>query len=135
MMLTLVIPFCFMIFMSASMSRVWSFYNMLQLASNQRNFLTLSIPSNSYFVIELLQNITFFSVLQEENVKNWLEKNIFSRAKILQEIMVEQGPLVSGISVLVISLVLIKIALKFKKTKEAALALKNKLMWSSLLRG
>ena len=29
MLLTLVIPFLFMIFMSASMSRVWSFYNML----------------------------------------------------------------------------------------------------------
>ena len=53
----------------------------------------------------------------------------------MQEIMVEQGPLVSGISVLVVSLVVIKIALKFEKTRQVALAVKNKLMWSSLLRG
>ena len=108
---------------------------MLQLASNHRNFLTLRIPSNSYFIIQLLQNITFFSVLQEENVKNWLETNVFSKARIVQELMVEQGPLVTGISLLLISLIVIKIALKFEKTRKAALAIKNKLMWSSLLRG
>ena len=38
MLLTLIIPFCFMLFMSASMDRVWSFYNMLQLSTNIMNY-------------------------------------------------------------------------------------------------
>ena len=37
MILTLVIPFLFMVFMSMSMDRVWSFYLMLQIISNLMN--------------------------------------------------------------------------------------------------
>ena len=37
MIFTLIIPFCFMIFMSVSMDRVWSMYLMLQITSNLMN--------------------------------------------------------------------------------------------------
>ena len=37
MILTLVVPFLFMVFMSMSMDRVWSFYLMLQIISNLMN--------------------------------------------------------------------------------------------------
>ena len=65
---TLVVPFCFMIFMRASMGRVWSFYNMLQLASNIKNYSTLYVPSNALFILNVLENTTFFKITSQENV-------------------------------------------------------------------
>jgi hypothetical protein len=65
MIMTLVIPLCFMVFMSASLDRVWSLYNMLQILSNMKNMLTMSIPANAYLIITVIKNISFFSVLQE----------------------------------------------------------------------
>ena len=47
MIVTLVIPFGFMLFMSMSMNRVWSLYLMMQLASNLNNFGTLILPANA----------------------------------------------------------------------------------------
>jgi len=38
MIFTLIVPFCFMLFMSCSMDRVWGLYNMLQVQSNIPNF-------------------------------------------------------------------------------------------------
>ena len=62
---TLLVPFCFMVFMKASMNRVWSFYNMLQLASNIKNYSTLYIPSNAHFILELVENTTFFKITSQ----------------------------------------------------------------------
>ena len=60
---SLIIPFLFMVFMSASMNRVWALYNLLQLISNLKNYLTLSIPGNAFFIIVIVSNISQFSIL------------------------------------------------------------------------
>ena len=45
MILTLIIPFAFMVFMSVSMDSVWSMYLMMQLVSNLTE-LILNLPGN-----------------------------------------------------------------------------------------
>ena len=50
MLLTLIIPFAFMVFMSASMDSVWSMYLMIQILSNLMNF-RIKIPGNAMFVM------------------------------------------------------------------------------------
>ena len=72
MLFTLIVPFCFMVFMSVSMNRVWALYNMLQIMSNLKNYMMLIIPANAFFVIKVIMNVAFFSVLQEDNVQNFL---------------------------------------------------------------
>ena len=46
MLLTLIIPLGFQIFMSIGMNRVWSLYLMLQVACNIENIHSLIIPAN-----------------------------------------------------------------------------------------
>ena len=50
MILTLVIPFIFMVFMSVSMNRVWSLYLMLQIISNLMN-IKLQRPGNAEYIM------------------------------------------------------------------------------------
>ena len=50
MLLTLIIPFAFMVFMSASMDSVWSMYLMVQILSNLMN-MSIKIPGNAMFII------------------------------------------------------------------------------------
>jgi hypothetical protein len=83
MLVTLIIPFCFMVFMSASMNRVWAMYNMMQILSNFLNYLTLSIPANADFILNVVKNISFFSMLSEENVQNFLETKVFKKMETL----------------------------------------------------
>jgi hypothetical protein len=47
MLITLIIPFCFMIFMSVSMNRVWSLYLMMQIIGNIADLRNFVIPSNA----------------------------------------------------------------------------------------
>jgi hypothetical protein len=47
MLITLIIPFCFMIFMSVSMDRVWSLYLMMQIVANISELQNFVIPSNA----------------------------------------------------------------------------------------
>ena len=68
MMLTLVVPLCFMVFMSVSMERVWAVYNMLQLAVNINNYPDLKVPANTKFFFEIVNGITNFSFFEEKNV-------------------------------------------------------------------
>ena len=63
MIFTLIVPFCFMVFMSVSMNRVWALYNLLQLISNLNNYMILSIPGNAFFIIVIVSNISQFSIL------------------------------------------------------------------------
>jgi len=68
MIFTLIVPFCFMLFMSMSMGRVWSLYLMLQVTSNINNFSVLLIPANTQYILFILANVSNFSVLKEANV-------------------------------------------------------------------
>ena len=79
MIFTLVVPFCFMVFMSVSMNRVWSLYLMLQITSNLRNYETLIIPANVDYVVYIMSNIANFKILQEINVQIWLKENVFGK--------------------------------------------------------
>lgn len=88
MLITLIVPFGFMVFMSVSMNRVWSLYLMLQIISNITNYPSLLIPANSQYIIFILQNISYFKILQEQNVQIWLKENVFGKMKILQQILI-----------------------------------------------
>ena len=80
MLLTLVVPFAFMVLMSVSMNRVWALYNMLQLLINLNNYPRVSVPANTEFLLDTISNIVNFSILEQENVKQGLEKHVFGRA-------------------------------------------------------
>ena len=134
MLFTLIVPFCFMLFMSVSMNRVWSIYNMLQILSNFINLRTLSIPGNSFFIIKIIQNVSFFSILSEENVQRWLEVKIFKHAQKLQLLLFGQGTLVTGMLFMGGGLAVVALGMKIKKFKGLFEKMKSKLMWSSVLR-
>ena len=50
MFLTLIIPFCFLIFLSASMDSVWSMYLMLQIVCNMM-FMIINRPGNADYIL------------------------------------------------------------------------------------
>ena len=81
MIFTLVVPLAFMVFMSVSMNRVWALYNMLQLLINLDKYVMVSVPSNMQLILEIITNIVNFSILEQEDVKQGLEKHVFGRAK------------------------------------------------------
>ena len=64
MILTLVVPFLFMVFMSVSMDRVWSLYLMLQIISNLMN-LKLQRPGNAEYIMFVSEKISYFKVTEE----------------------------------------------------------------------
>ena len=68
MLLTLVVPLLFMVFMSVSMERVWAVYNMLQLVVNINNYPDLKVPANAQFFFEIVTGITNFSIFEDKNV-------------------------------------------------------------------
>ena len=76
MLLTLIIPFGFMLFMSVSMNRVWSLYLMLQLTCNLMN-LKLNRPSNAEYIMFISENISSFKIAEEANVKFFVKNYVF----------------------------------------------------------
>jgi hypothetical protein len=60
MLITLLVPFCFMLFMSVSMEKVWSFYLMLQVVSNILNYQSLVIPANAQYLLFICDTISNF---------------------------------------------------------------------------
>ena len=62
MVLTFVIPFCFMLVMSFSMKWVWSLYNLLQIISIIKMFDNLATPGNSYLLLGVLFDTANFSL-------------------------------------------------------------------------
>jgi hypothetical protein len=112
MLLTLIIPFCFMIFMSVSMNKVWSLYNLLQLISNIINYKTLKIPANSSLVITMLINISQFSMFQEPNINKWLNDYVFSKTPFLMAILINQGMFISSLIVFAVALAFLYIGFK-----------------------
>ena len=83
MIFTLVIPFCFMIFMSISIERVWSLYNTLQLMAIISKNPELKIPANAQFFIEVVEEISNFKIGENKNVQKWLHKYVFRHAQNL----------------------------------------------------
>ena len=64
MVLTLIVPFVFMIFMSVSMESVWSLYLMMQIVSNVMH-LIINRPGNAEYVMFVGQKISHFKVTEE----------------------------------------------------------------------
>ena len=94
---TLVVPFCFMVFMKASMGRVWSFYNLLQLAANIKNYTTLYIPSNALFILDVLDNTASFKITSHFNGDGF------------QNFIFGQGPLITAVIFVFGTLIFVKI--------------------------
>ena len=80
MLLTLIVPLCFTLFMSVSMNRVWGLYNMLQIECNLLNLHFMKIPANAQYLLQILKGISDFSLMSEPMVKNFLRDYIFKRA-------------------------------------------------------
>ena len=134
MMFTLIVPFCFMVFMSMSMNRVWSLYLMLQVMSNINNFTQMMIPANAQYVVFIFQKISYFKIMQEANVQIWMRDHVFGRAQLAQKIIVGQGPLILGFIFVAGSLSFLLVAKKVCSNAKTLKKLKDKLMWSSILR-
>ena len=67
MVLTLIVPFVFMVFMSVSMESVWSLYLMLQIVSNVMHF-GINRPGNAEYVMFVGQKISYFKVTEDKNI-------------------------------------------------------------------
>jgi hypothetical protein len=134
MLLTLIVPFCFMLFMSFSMNKVWALYNMMQLITNIKNYKTMMIPANLMLMLEVIENIVNFNFLENQFIQTWLKNHVFGKVQWLQNILVGQGMFVtSGIAV-VVGIGIVLVFIKVPKTRDVMTKLKHKLMWSSLFR-
>ena len=83
MLLTLIIPFCFMVFMSFSMDKVWELYKMMQLITNISNYQTITIPANLSLMLNIVQNIVSFSLFDNNLIQKWMTKHVFGKLENL----------------------------------------------------
>ena len=141
MIFSLIIPFCFMLFMSVSMNRVWGLYNMLQLESNFIMIGGLLIPANTYLVLEITHGISNFKLFADPTVTHWIKNGVFGGSAAATDSVFAQGTLILGI-IFVIALLLLILLIDRMATRsgwttvENAIArLKEKIMWSSVFRG
>ena len=58
-----VVPFCFMLFFRVGMNRIWALYYMLQLLVNIKNFKQLLTPANAQLVVDMTDNVVNFKLL------------------------------------------------------------------------
>jgi hypothetical protein len=58
-----VVPLVFSLFIAQSLNRVWSLFLAMQLISNLRNFRTLRIPSSAMTVLEMVDVISNYKVV------------------------------------------------------------------------
>ena len=134
MLLTLIIPFGFMLFMSVSMNRVWSLYLMLQITCNLMN-LKLSRPSNAEYIMYISENISSFKMAEEENVKWFMKNYVFRNLVFMYELLIAQGTFISAM--IMISVLLIIYAIIYKtlgKDSIIVTKIKQKVIWSSVFR-
>ena len=80
MLLTLIVPLCFTLFMSVSMDRVWGLYNMLQIECNLLNFHFMKMPANAHYLLSVLNGISSFKLMSEPIVKDFLKNHVFKNA-------------------------------------------------------
>ena len=134
MLLTLVIPFAFMVFMSVSMNRVWSMYLMLQITSNLIH-LNLQLPGNAEYITFMTEQISYFKVTEEKNVQYWLKLYVFGNVEWLQQALLGQGTFVLTIEVIVLVVVIIALVEKAKRFPSLTEMIKRKVFWNSIIRG
>ena len=124
-MFTLIIPLVCMGLMSMNMERLWLFYNMLQLLGNTVNMKLLYIPANSLNIMQIIYNITFFKLFEQDQIKNWFETNF----KFLFDINQTIGPSFTYIICCTVCLGLILALHKILKDNQMVERVKEKMMW------
>lgn len=98
-----------MVFMSLSMNKVWSTYNMLQIIGNYLNFKMLHFTAASKNIVFICKNISFFNLLKNDHIQIWLKENIIGNIKFLKEILFNQGMALVGVIVIIFVMVVIVI--------------------------
>ena len=73
MIFTLLVPFLFMLFMSADINKVWTLYGNMQLLSNYIDLGMIAIPAASFTLLGVLKNVSYFSIGKHPQVKYWIE--------------------------------------------------------------
>ena len=63
-----------------------------------------------------------------------MKEKVFKNAEKAQDILIDQGPLVSGLIMLAGTIVIVGIGIKVTRVRKFFIKQKNKLMWSSVLR-
>jgi hypothetical protein len=134
MLVTLFVPFVFMVFMSMSMNRVWALYNMFQLLINLIDYRKMSIPGNLSFVLELIKGMVYFSILDEPHVQVFLTNHVFRKMHTLQKILVGQGIFVTSLIFLAVAIAVVVVGLKVKALHTIFIKIKHKIMFSSVFR-
>ena len=82
----------------------------------------------------IMQNIANFKVLQDPNVKLWMQENVFGRFETVQRIVMGQGTMIFGLIMITFALVALLIASKVFKGSPIIKKIQNKLMWSPVFR-
>ena len=75
MLVTLIAPLFFQVFMSIGMNRVWSLYLMLQISSNISFVESIMIPGSVNLIMETIYNMSNFKILETEWVTNFKLKH------------------------------------------------------------
>jgi hypothetical protein len=63
-----------------------------------------------------------------------MKEKVFKNSEKAQDILIDQGPLVSGLIMLAGTIVIVGIGIKVTRVRKFFIKQKNKLMWSSVLR-
>ena len=73
--LTLVIPFCFLIFVQVSMDSVWTMYLTLQILCNLLNIM-IKRPGNAELILFVGSNISNFKINEDPTIKQWIKMGV-----------------------------------------------------------
>ena len=134
MLVTFALPFVFMIVMKFGLNRVWSLYNMLQLLVNLKNYTRLVVPANLVTILDLIQDVVYFSPLDDPVIQKYLKDHVFGRLENLQAFLVGNGMFVTTLIFTPIAIGIIILGTKVKPLRNMFLFANNAMMWSSLIR-
>jgi hypothetical protein len=84
MLITLLIPLAFQLFMAVGMNRVWSLYLMLQIASNVLNITEMKIPASMMIIVQSMFYVSNFKIFENEHVQMKL-REWFRDHEVLKE--------------------------------------------------
>jgi hypothetical protein len=66
--ISLIIPILFSIFMTSSLDRVWGFYNMIQIQGSLLWILPMVFPAMGEFTIQIGKSISFFNIFKNPQI-------------------------------------------------------------------
>ena len=131
---SVVIPLVFMICLKFSMDKAWHFYLMLQVVSNIRNFDILVVPASAYPTILIISKISSFKITEEPLIRSYIKYLLDFHQNGFIHFIFYQGTFFTVLLWMAFLLILLLLMRVVKMKQNIVDWLKNKIMWSPIMR-